>query len=124
VIIGIQLCREIRFPEQWQYLSTQGAEVLVYLTNAVNPKEHLSVWRSHLISRAAENQRFVLSSNTAHVSQHCPTLIISPKGEILEEIVSEETAILRSKLHLSEISNWYLSQRRTDIVNFTSAENM
>src|SRR6185436_16209286 len=55
VTAGVQLCREIRFPEQWQYLATAGAQLFVYLTNAANPREVDGVWRSHLISRAAEN---------------------------------------------------------------------
>ncbi|HZR43444.1 MAG TPA: carbon-nitrogen hydrolase family protein [Ktedonobacteraceae bacterium] len=114
--VGMQLCREIRYPEQWRYLAQQGAEIFVYLTNAVSPQQHLSVWRSHLISRAAENQRFVISANTAHPQQHCPTMIISPVGEVLQEIISDKTELIRSTLHLPDVTNWYLSQCRDDIV--------
>ena len=63
---GVQLCREIRFPEQWHCLARQGAQVLIYLTYAANPAEPPGVWRAHLISRAAETQRFVLAANVAH----------------------------------------------------------
>ncbi len=117
VNIGIQLCREIRFPEQWQALVMQGADLLIYLTNATNPHAHLSVWRSHLVSRAAENQRFVISANTAHPHQHCPTCIIAPSGQILQEILSPQRTHLRSTLDITQNSNWYLNQRRSDIVN-------
>jgi hypothetical protein len=58
---GVQLCREIRFPEQWACLAPQGAQLLIYLTYAVNPAEPPGVWRAHLISRAAETERFVLA---------------------------------------------------------------
>lgn len=55
--VGVQICREIHFPEQWQHLAASGAQVFVYLTHAVNRAEPPGVWRSHLVSRAAENQR-------------------------------------------------------------------
>src|ERR1019366_3961180 len=77
IIAGIQLCREIRYPEQWRYLAMQGIDVFIYLTNAINPVVPPTVWRSHLVSRAAENQRFLLSANVAHPLQHCPTMIIA-----------------------------------------------
>ena len=116
VNIGIQLCREIRFPEQWHALVIHGADLLIYLTNATNPHARLSVWRSHLVSRAAENQRFVISANAAHQHQHCPTCIIAPDGQILQEILSPHRAELRYTLDLTQNSNWYLNQHRSDIV--------
>ena len=63
--IGVQLCREIVFPEQWQHLADAGAQVFVYLTYAANPRMPAGVWRSHLISHAAANQRFVIAANVA-----------------------------------------------------------
>ena len=120
--IGIQLCREIRFPEQWRALAMNGADVLIYLTNAANLQASLSVWKSHLVSRAAENQRFVISANAAHPHQHCPTSIIAPSGEILQEILSPQRASLRHPLDLTQNSNWYLSQCRSDIVDIVFTE--
>lgn len=113
--VGIQLCREIRYPEQWRWLALNGADIFVYLTNAIEGKG-LSIWRSHLISRVAENQRFLISSNNAHKDQHCPTMIISPMGEVIEEIVSKELVIIKKVIDTSEISNWYLSQSREDLI--------
>ncbi|WP_207621053.1 nitrilase-related carbon-nitrogen hydrolase [Streptosporangium minutum] len=43
VTVGTQICREIRFPEQWQHLARCGAQMLVYLTNAANPAEPYGV---------------------------------------------------------------------------------
>src|SRR5215472_13611170 len=37
VLAGVQLCREISFPEQWRYLAAAGAEVFVYMTCATDP---------------------------------------------------------------------------------------
>ncbi|MGY0371976.1 carbon-nitrogen hydrolase family protein [Clostridium sp. JNZ J1-5] len=115
VHLGIQLCREIRFPEQWRWLALNGAQVFIYLTNAVNGSD-VSVWRSHLVSRAAENIRFVISSNNANKNQHCPTMLISPSGEIIEEIISEKTNIFKRKIDLDNISDWYINQCRNDVI--------
>ena len=119
VKVGIQLCREIRYPEQWRYLASQNIDLFVYLTYTINPKESLGVWRSHLVSRAAENQRFLLSANVAHPDQNCPTMIIAPNGEILNEASPKSTSVLRATLDLRKNSDWYLNQSRTDVIALT-----
>ncbi|RSL28841.1 carbon-nitrogen hydrolase family protein [Salibacterium salarium] len=113
---AIQLCREIRFPEQWKFLSLQGSEIIFYLTNTLG-SEHLPVWNSHLISRAAENQRYIVSSNITSKEQGCSTMIVSPKGNIVKELVSDIETIERISINLEYNSDWYLSQSRTDLVN-------
>ncbi len=118
-VVAMQLCREIRFPEQWQYLAAGGARVLFYLTNAANPNEPAGVWRSHLVSRAAENQRFVVSANIPDPAQHCPSMIVSPRGEVVAELPPGQSGLLRHTIDLAEVSDWYLGQRRTDVVRLT-----
>jgi predicted amidohydrolase len=115
VRLGIQICREIRFPEQWQYLARAGAEILVHINNAVGDETLAPVWRSHLISRAAENQRFVLSANNAQPEQKCPSLIIGPSGHVIWETLSAKLDVMRCTLDLGEVSDWYLNQSRGDI---------
>ena len=117
IAAGGQLCREIRFPEQWQYLATAGAQLFVYLTNAANSPEPEGVWRSHLISRAAENQRFVASANIADPNQHCPSMVVPPRGEVLGELAAGRSDILRHTLNMDEIGSWYLGQRRHDVLS-------
>jgi predicted amidohydrolase len=114
---GVQLCREIRFPEQWQHLAATGARLFVYLTNAANTREPENVWRSHLISRAAENQRFLASANIAHPDQHCPSMIVSPRGEVLGELPAGQHGVLRQVIDLEEAGSWYLGQRRQDVLS-------
>ncbi len=116
VKVGVQLCREIRYPEQWRHLAAAGAEVFVYLNNAVGDGGLLPVWRSHLVSRAAENQRFVLGANNARLGQKCPTLAVDPEGTVLWEVVSESVAVGRVELDLSQVGDGYLEQARTDVV--------
>lgn len=118
-LVGMQLCREIRFPEQWQHLATAGTELFVYLTNAANRNEPPGVWRSHLISRAAENQRFLAAANIAHPDQHCPSMIVSPRGEVLAELPPGSPGLLRHTVDLAGNSGWYLGQRRHDVLSST-----
>ena len=114
--VGVQLCREILFPEQWQYLAGAGAELFIYLTYAANPAVPAGVWRSHLVSHAAANQRFVVAANIADPRQHCPSMIISPRGEVLGELPPANSGILRATIDTDDISDWYLTQRRTDVI--------
>ncbi|WP_203767935.1 carbon-nitrogen hydrolase family protein [Paractinoplanes deccanensis] len=123
VTVGVQLCREIRFPEQWQHLASADARLFVYLTNAANVREPGGVWRSHLISRAAENQRFLVSANLAHPDQHCPSMVVSPRGEVLGELPMGPAGVLRRDVDLAEAGDWYLGQRRQDVVSLTYRGN-
>ncbi|GIF21963.1 hypothetical protein Ate02nite_46930 [Paractinoplanes tereljensis] len=118
--VGVQLCREIRFPEQWQHLADQGVQLFAYLTNAANTREPAGVWRSHLISRAAENQRFLAAANIAHPDQHCPTMLVSPRGEILAELPPGRPDVLRHTIDPAETASWYLDQRRRDVVTVSA----
>ncbi|GIH95213.1 carbon-nitrogen hydrolase family protein [Planobispora siamensis] len=113
---GVQICREVRFPEQWRHLAGSGAQVFAYLTHAANPAEPPGVWRSHLISRAAENQRWLLAANVADEASHCPSMIISPRGEVVAETTGGERAVLRATVDLAAVSDWYLGQRRDDVL--------
>jgi predicted amidohydrolase len=120
--IGIQLCREIRFPEQWRWLALNKTDIFVYLANAINGKNS-SIWRSHLVSRAVENQRFLISSNNAHKNQLCPTMLIAPNGEIVDEILSEQFRYFRREIDFDNNSNWYISQMRNDVIRLISEED-
>lgn len=116
VSVGVQLCRELKYPEQWHVLARRGANVLAYLTCAANPKIAAGVWRSHLISRAAETERFVVAANVAHGAQHCPSVIITPRGEVVAESTGGSAQALHAELDLTEVSDWVLSQQRCDVV--------
>jgi len=123
VTLGVQLCRELRYPEQWHVLARSGASLLAYLTYAANPAIPAGVWRSHLVSRAAETQRFVVAANVASPAQHCPSMIISPRGEVLAEsnlgAEAAQPQVIRAELDLGEVSDRVLSQQRADVVDIS-----
>lgn len=120
VRIGVQMCREIRYPEQWRVLASQGAQVIAYVNNAVGSKTGDALWRAHMISRAAETQRFVIGANNAALDQTCPTAIISPSGALLCQAPLGAEAAAIAALSLSDVSDWVLSQAREDVVRVSS----
>lgn len=116
VRVAVQMCRELRHPEQWLYLARQGAKIFAFLNNAIGDSELCPIWRSHVISRAAETQRYVIAPNAAGEGQKCPTMIVSPKGRVLVEHVSLTKYVGHASLDLTEVSDWGLNQSRSDIV--------
>lgn len=116
VKLAIQMCREIRYPEQWRVLAAQGAQIVAYVNNAIGSKTGDALWRAHMISRAAETQRFVLGANNAAPDQTCPTMIVAPSGAILAEAAVGETACVSASLALGDASDWVISQARSDVV--------
>ncbi len=121
VMVGVQICRELRFPEQWGLLARRGAQLFVHLNNAVGDDRYQPVWKSHLVGRAAETQRFVASANNAAPQQISPTILIAPDGQVLGEIVSAEPETLRAGLDLTQVADFYLNQCRTDVAGIQPA---
>lgn len=116
VRLGIQMCREIRYPEQWRALAAQGAQMIAYVNNAIGSTNGDAVWRAHMISRAAETQRFIVGANTAAPDQTAPTMIVAPDGSLLAQASIGATTAITATLDLSKVSDWVLSQAREDVV--------
>ena len=114
--LGIQMCREIRYPEQWRILAEKGAQIIAYPNNAIGSKKGDALWRAHLVSRAAETQRFVIGANNAAEDQTCPTAIVSPQGDIIAEVATGATGVAVAPMPLGDVSNWVLDQARRDVV--------
>lgn len=98
------ICYDIRFPEWVRVHMAEGAEVL--FVSAEWPLPRLSHWRALLISRAIENQCYVVACNRAG-SDPANTfgghsMIIDPWGEILCEASGSEE-ILSGELDLAKV---------------------
>lgn len=117
VRIGVQMCREIRYPEQWRILARQGAQIIAYVNNAVGNPDGPNLWRAHVISRAAENQRFVIGANNAAIDQGCTTLIVAPSGKVLAEAAVNASSSVTAEIDLAEVSDWIIDQARSDVVS-------
>jgi predicted amidohydrolase len=113
--LAVQMCREIRHPEQWRHLAVHGAEVFAFVNNAVGDASIAPVWRSHLVSRAAELQRFVVAANNAAPDQKCPTMIIASDGGVRGEIAGPTAQCISARIDVDQVSNWVIGQSRGDI---------
>jgi predicted amidohydrolase len=111
VTMGVQICRELRFPEQWIALASSGAQLLAHLNHAGGTPAMFDVWRAMLVGRAHENQRWVASANAADPDQHCPSLIVAPTGEVILEMAPGFDAVGRVEVDLDAVRDTYLQQR-------------
>lgn len=114
------ICYDIRFPEWMRVHTSQGAEVL--FVSAEWPLPRIAHWRSLLISRAIENQCYVVACNCTGSNPDNTfgghSLIIDPWGEIVAE-ASESEEIITGIIDSEKVKNVraqipIFSDRRTD----------
>lgn len=122
LVTAAQISQELRFPEQWGWLARLGAQVFIHLNHAEDPEQAWPVWRSHLVSRAAETQRYVVSVSGVGDPQSCVSLIAAPDGSILAEGQPGREELLRAELDLERVSNWTISQSRSDLLRTAPPE--
>ncbi|TDB55347.1 MULTISPECIES: carbon-nitrogen family hydrolase [Bacillaceae] len=98
------ICYDIRFPEWIRVHTSAGAELLFVV--AQWPKPRLAHWKALLVSRAIENQCYVVACNRSGddpantFAGH--SLIIDPWGEIIAE-AGESEEILTAAIDLSTV---------------------
>ncbi|QTM98039.1 carbon-nitrogen family hydrolase [Sediminibacillus dalangtanensis] len=115
------ICYDIRFPEWIRTHMLDDTKVLYVV--AEWPKQRIDHWRALLISRAIENQCFVVACNRSGSDPNNEfggnSMIIGPWGEVLAEAGLEET-ILTGTIDLEEVEKIratipIYSDRRTDL---------
>ena len=100
------ICYDIRFPEWLRVHSSKGAEVL--FVSAEWPKPRLDHWRALNISRAIENQAYIVAVNRAGSDPNNTfaghSLIVDPWGEIVSE-AGEDVEILTGTIDFAKVSD-------------------
>ena len=88
--LGLSICYDVRFPELYQLLRNEGAELFAIpgAFTDVTGKAHLEVL---LRARAIENQCYVIAANQCQVDDlgrrtFGHSMIIDPWGEILTKL--------------------------------------
>lgn len=110
--LGLSICYDLRFPEMYRYLTSQGAEILL-VPSAFTYRTGKAHWRSLLRARAIENQVFVMAA--AQTGVHASgrqtwghSIIIDPWGKVVAEMTdtqdSAETGLLFADLDLTKIA--------------------
>ena len=104
--IGMTICYDVRFPNLYQDLAQNGAEIIVVpsaFSNITGPKH----WHTLLKARAVETGAFIIAP--AQTGNHeCGrisyghSLIISPWGEVLQD-ANKKVGIIYARLNLEEV---------------------
>jgi omega-amidase len=85
--IGTMICYDLRFPFLFRKLVSLGAKVLI--NTAQWPSARVDHWRTLVISRAIENQSYMIAVNRCGTSRETAfpgnSLVIDPWGEVLLE---------------------------------------
>ncbi len=109
-------------PSSGDFSPSKGAQIIAYVNNAVGNPEGPNLWRAHVVSRAAENQRFVVGANNAAIDQGCTSLIVAPSGKVLAEATVGAVSSVTAEIDLAEVSDWIIDQARTDVVSIEGAD--
>lgn len=99
-VVGIQICREIIFPEPWQALKKQGAQLIVHVNNAIKRRDQF--WDRLLVARALENGVFVCSVNNGSAPQALPSFLVAPNGRIVAETNTQQEDIRSVRIDPNE----------------------
>lgn len=106
--LGLSICFDIRFPQLFQRLRQQGAEIIAvpaaftYLTGQAH-------WQVLLRARAIETQCYVLAANQCGQHDHKRhtwghSQIISPWGEVLSEL-AHQPGVISSQIDLHRVKD-------------------
>ncbi|THE09685.1 carbon-nitrogen family hydrolase [Bacillus timonensis] len=98
------ICYDIRFPEWIRAHTSSGAEILFVV--AEWPLPRLEHWRTLLLSRAIENQCYVVACNSVGSNPDNVfgghSMIIDPWGTIIAEADTESTTLI-GEIDLSKV---------------------
>ncbi|WP_232699309.1 carbon-nitrogen family hydrolase [Brevibacillus daliensis] len=123
--VGTVICYDIRFPEWLRAHALEGAKAMFICAEWPHPR--LAHWRNLLITRAIENQMYVIACNrvgTDEKSRFCGhSMVIDPWGEVIAEAEEEET-ILTATIDLDLVKKVrskipVFSDRRPNIYRIT-----
>jgi len=114
--VGLQICFDMRFPENWRLLRRQGAELVLHLSNAsTSAGWKVPVLEGTVRCRAAENGMFVVSANDARAPQMLVSAICDPDGKHLACAEQNREMIITATLDRSAVKDDFLRARRTDL---------
>ncbi len=105
--VGLSVCFDVRFPELYQALAANGADVFA-IPAAFNASTGKSHWHVLVRSRAIENHAFVVAATQAGVTAEGiatfgHALIVDPWGVILAESSGAEPQVITATLDLDEV---------------------
>lgn len=96
LVIGLEICYELRFPEVARKLCLSGSDILITVAEFPNPRQH--VWRTLALARSVENQIPHIACNRTGASGDTSffggSLIVDASGVIVQEAGEGECILL------------------------------
>lgn len=121
--IGVAICFDIRFVEQFRIMSLEGAKI-VFVPGAFNMTTGPAHWELSFRVRAVDNQYFMVGcaparNISAGYISYGNSIVVNPWGEILGRLDEKEDVMLVD-VELDSIDSYreqipILKNRRTDI---------
>ena len=107
VKMGLIICYDLRFSEIIRPLALEGAEVLFVVAEWPIPRIHH--WKNIQVTRAIENQMFVVSCNNVGTFKNDTfggtSMVVNPWGETLIEGTQSNEETLSIKIDVEEASD-------------------
>lgn len=104
-VMGITTCYDLRFPELYREMVTEGVEV--FLVVSAWPLARLEHWTLFNRVRALENQCYLISCNCAGTIKGQTfagsSMIVDPWGTVVLS-AGEEAALLRGKIEIEKVA--------------------
>ncbi len=108
VRLGMTICFDVRFPEQYRALVAAGAQVLAVPADFTERtgRDH---WEVLLRARAIENGAFVIApaqfGRGGHIQTYGHSLVVDPWGTVIAEAGADEEAVLVADLDLDRLAS-------------------
>lgn len=108
VPVAMQICYDMRFPENWRILRAMGARLVLHLVAASGGGE----WKRPVLAgtmacRAAETGLFIASANDCRPPQMMVSTIVDPDGLVLAEARPDSEQLLIADLDLNPERSWF-----------------
>ena len=103
--LGFSICFDIRFPEVYRKLATEGAQIVLHPT--AFPRSRIEQFEICARARTIENQFFFVSANLCSHSGGVEfggcSMIVAPNGLVLKKASEIEEDIVIAEVDLSEV---------------------
>ena len=105
--VSVVICYDLRFPELFTELFATGVKIVFVVAEFPHPR--LTDWKTLLMARAMDNRIYVIGVNRVGKDEKSSffghTLIVSPSGEIIDEM-GEEEGVLMVDVDLDQVAKF------------------
>ncbi|MFB7875974.1 carbon-nitrogen hydrolase family protein [Nocardia sp. NPDC056064] len=126
VIVGMQTCFDLRFPEGCRRVAAAGAHVLLLPAQWIPGPAKVDQWTTLLRARAIENTVYVAAADQCAPHGAGASMIVDPAGAVTAELGDEPGVLVATvdPAHLARVrsANPSLSLRRFAVVERVSPE--